>query len=182
MLFFSSDFHIGHKNIIKYSKRPFDDLAEMEETIIERWNKVVGRKDTAYLVGDTFWQGHSCHEDLARKFIKKLNGHITLVEGNHDVDLAKKFNKGVRRQIITQKWEGHRFEICHYPMLTWNRAHHGAIMVHGHTHQTHKLTLPPKRLVHIGTDAWDFTPVSAEQIVDLLPPSLDHEETRKQKH
>ena len=52
MIFFTSDHHFYHTNIIKYCQRPFQSVEEMNEVMVERWNAVVGKNDTVYYLGD----------------------------------------------------------------------------------------------------------------------------------
>ena len=167
MLFFSSDFHIGHEAIIKHSERPFETVEEMEEEIVSRWNSLVTKQDWGVLVGDTFWEMNQAKDtERAAAFIKRLNGTIMLIEGNHDYRCVRRLEP-VRRQIASLTHGEYSFAACHYPMLSWNRSHHGRICVHGHTHQKTKISEHPtgKALIHIGVDAWDFYPVSAEEVV-----------------
>jgi calcineurin-like phosphoesterase family protein len=77
--FYISDLHIGHKNILNLDNRPFFNLADMKETIIDNWNKVVGKNDSVYVLGDMFWNNSEISIVLP-----KLNGMKYLVKGNHD--------------------------------------------------------------------------------------------------
>lgn len=80
-VWFTSDTHFGHKNILKYEKeaRPFDNIYEMNEAIIDRWNGVVKPRDIVYHLGDVSLSKNSL------PLLEKLNGHKRLVMGNHDV-------------------------------------------------------------------------------------------------
>ncbi len=37
-IWFTADFHLGHKNIIRYCNRPFETVEEMNQAILERLN------------------------------------------------------------------------------------------------------------------------------------------------
>lgn len=50
--FFIADTHFGHKNIIEYENRPFENTEDMDSKIIESWNKTVKVKDKIFILGD----------------------------------------------------------------------------------------------------------------------------------
>ena len=52
MIFYTSDLHLGHANVIRFDKRPFADVEEMDQYIITRWNNRVSEDDTVYILGD----------------------------------------------------------------------------------------------------------------------------------
>jgi len=76
MIYFTSDTHFDHENIIKYCNRPFKDVNHMNESMIENWNNTVNDTDTVMHLGDFSFKSD--------KFINRLNGNITLIKGNHD--------------------------------------------------------------------------------------------------
>lgn len=78
--FFTSDTHFGHANIIRLCNRPFQNVEEMNEVLIENWNKVVSKDDTVFHLGDFAFGGSSVWNSI----IPRLNGHINLIIGNHD--------------------------------------------------------------------------------------------------
>ena len=52
-IFFTSDLHFGHKNLLKFTKpRPFTTIEEHDQTIIDNWNSVVNQDDTVYVRND----------------------------------------------------------------------------------------------------------------------------------
>ena len=79
MIHFTSDTHFSHANVIEYSKRPFTDTTHMDEILIANWNKHVSITDTVYHLGD-----FSLSTEAVEKYVKRLNGNIILVLGNHD--------------------------------------------------------------------------------------------------
>lgn len=64
MIYFTSDLHLGHKNIIKLCDRPFASLEEMDETLIANWNQVVTNGDTIYIVGDLMFRTQAHPADV----------------------------------------------------------------------------------------------------------------------
>ena len=79
MIYFTSDTHFGHARIIELCARPFANVDEMNEALIQKWNAVVGPDDVVYHLGD-FFMGPK-ETVLLRK---RLNGKIVLIKGNHD--------------------------------------------------------------------------------------------------
>ena len=77
----TSDTHFSHANIIRYTKRPFADVSEMNAELIARWNRVVAPGDEVWHLGDL-----ALGQDIARQvaMTSVLNGHRRLVPGNHD--------------------------------------------------------------------------------------------------
>jgi len=154
-IYLTSDTHFGHNNIIEYSKRPFKDVTEMDEALVENWNKVVTNKDTIYHLGDViFSRDHS--------ILKRLNGHINFLYGNHDKNASW---KAIDYEEI--KYSGRLFVLCHYPLLTWNKARHGSIHLHGHIHSEVPIYSNVARY-DVGVDANNYTPVSIEQIIEAF--------------
>ena len=80
MIYFISDTHFYHSNIIKYCDRPFKDTNEMNETIINNWNSIVKNNDTIYHLGDFCLSTN----DEIKSIFNKLNGNKILIRGNHD--------------------------------------------------------------------------------------------------
>ncbi len=128
--FYISDLHIGHKNILSYDNRPFSSLENMTETIISNWNKVVGKGDSIYVLGDMFWKN-----DKAPGILSQLKGEKHLILGNHD-----RLNSDIEEYFIwikdyaEIKDNGRHVALCHYPIAHWRNADHGYIHLYGHIH------------------------------------------------
>lgn len=167
MIYFSSDTHYFHIKIIEYCRRPFANVEEMNEVMIENWNKTVSANDIIYHLGDVIF-----HPDMQQvdAILSRLNGHKYLIAGNHDSKIRTKpqFQKhwGFIKDYEELKYKDTKFVLCHYPMLTWNGARRGSIMLAGHTHSTiHNLNTECRRF-DIGVDCYNFTPVSIDQIIE----------------
>lgn len=201
-LFFTSDTHFYHKNIIKYSKRPFADINEMNRTMIENINSKVPQDAILYHFGDF---GFGSEEDMM-KILEQIHCKILFIDGNHDkpmraskvrdffnpLQLFKSFVRSTIRPGLTQEVvpclelkvkdsDAPRGEqlivMCHYPMLTWNKAHHGSWMLHGHCHGSMRYPFPAK-IMDVGVDPQGFFPVSYEEVKrhmnKVKTESLDH--------
>lgn len=165
--FFTADTHFNHTNIIKYCKRPFDTIEEMNETIVERWNAVVSKGDLVYHLGDFSWRD-GVH------FIRQLHGNIILIKGNHDADAMKiKSEFGGVYTLKVIKYKDTAITLCHYSMRVWDRSHFNAWHLYGHSHGT----LPGQgKSMDVGCDCHNFTPVSLEAIekhMEILPDNFN---------
>lgn len=78
-IWFSSDYHLGHKNIIKYDKRPFKNIDVMNEAIIANHNSVVNVDDDFYFLGD-----FSFNDKRTEEWLQRINGNKFFIRGNHD--------------------------------------------------------------------------------------------------
>lgn len=158
---FTSDTHFGHANIIKYCNRPFENVFDMNEEMIARWNAFVQPDDMVYHLGD-FAMGNS-HNALS--IVKRLAGRKCLVLGNHDRKATPEFLRQWEwvKDLAEVVIEGQRIILCHYAMLVWNKSHHGSWQLHGHSHGTIPDD-PCTRRLDVGVDVWDFVPVSFDAI------------------
>lgn len=171
-VWFTSDTHLGHANIIKYCKRPFANVAEMNEAIISRWNERVKKGDLVYHLGDFAF----CREvtDLIT-FSKRLNGQKHLVAGNHDrfVKQKRDDNYGfVTIQPYKKVSVGdQKIVLCHYPFKTWDGSHRGSWNLHGHSHGTMPRDFTAKQ-IDVGVDVWGFAPISFEEVSHEMERSV----------
>ena len=91
MIYYTSDLHFGHKNIIKYENRPFESIEDMTEGLIERWNNKVTNNDVVYILGDFALKNSYMNKAKILECFKRLNGYKYLVPGNHEDYLTKDF-------------------------------------------------------------------------------------------
>lgn len=131
-IWFTSDHHFGHKNILKYTNRPFTSVHEMNKALTENWNNTVGENDTVYYLGDFGLTGIKNLESI----YNRLNGKKILVPGNHDPNRVHRLFDGVVIPLFELRVDGekHPISLCHFPMRSWNGSHRGAIHLHGHSH------------------------------------------------
>lgn len=135
-VFFTSDTHFNHSNIIKFCDRPFVNVREMDDTLINNWNNVVGEDDIVFHLGDFAWGGSQIWNDT----LNKLNGRKYLILGNHDMKNIRqgymdKFEfVGYQMQI---RIEDRSIYLNHYPFLCYGGSYRGEDSVwqlFGHVH------------------------------------------------
>lgn len=170
-IFFTSDHHFGHNNIIKFSNRPFDNVDEMNEVLIEKWNEKIGKNDQVYHLGDV---GLTSPKKL-EKILSRLNGKIFLIKGNHE--------KSAEKCEDRFEWIKHYYELTitdnsfdkgkqllilfHYGMRVWNSSHWGSYHLYGHSHGT--LPDNPNSLsFDIGVDCHNFYPLSYQEVKEIM--------------
>lgn len=152
MEFFTSDTHFGHRNIINYEERRkcFATVEEMDEAIIQRWNEQVSDGDTVYHLGDF---GMSMKYANFKDKLERLNGHIVLVQGNHDD--TKTVKRLAEEGYLTLHEVGFKMKVnkqvmwlTHYPMGIGERPNKWSI--HGHIHSTPSAY---KNQINVGLDS-----------------------------
>ena len=136
-VFWTSDLHFFHKKIGLFCQetRQGDTVEEMNELIIEKWNKKVRRGDLVRHLGD--FSFGTIEETI--QVLKRLNGSKHFIRGNHDriLDTIVKTHPNLMqtyKEYDTVKVGNDRFVLFHFPISSWDRAHYGSIHVHGHLH------------------------------------------------
>lgn len=185
---FISDTHFGHANIIKYSNRPYKDVDEMNEMMIQEWNKLVKPGDNVHHNGDFAFMP----VDRLEKLLWRLNGNIHLVLGNHDKEIVKNRNRLLKQGKFNTiqnynelKMGGEMIVLFHYGLRVWNKSHHGSILLYGHSHGS----LPPYgKSVDVGVDCKEITseyrPIHVDEVLKYMSkretPVVDHHGTREE--
>jgi len=170
-IFFTADHHFGHENIIRFCERPFKDVQEMNQVLIDKWNEKIKPNDDVYHLGDF---GLTHKENLAT-MLDQLNGKKYLVSGNHES--AAKQNKD-KFQWIKDYYElkvkdpdcangVQRIILFHYAMRTWRGAGRGNWQLYGHSHGTLP-DLEDMLSFDVGVDVHDFYPLSYEEVKIIM--------------
>ena len=174
MDFFIGDTHFGHKNVIRFCKRPFKTVAHMNESISLKWNELITDADRVFVLGDVFLMDASEAENI----IKNLNGYKILIAGNHDRSektmLSVGFDEYHRRYDYNIDGIGTGL-LLHYPMPDCIIDNLGyKFLIHGHIHR------PPRShglKVNVACDLINFTPISVNEVKEIiLSSSTSHED------
>jgi calcineurin-like phosphoesterase family protein len=189
MIYFTSDPHFWHANVIKYCGRPFAHVDEMNDAMIKNWNATVKPEDTVYCLGD-----FSLAIRPVEAYTGLLNGTKYLVPGNHDWchSYNKKSRNADNRKEWVQKYENWGWivlpeqttldipgvaivNLCHHPYKLvepgddkyekWRPKDDGRWLLCGHVHEKWKVW---ERMINVGVDQWDFKPVSVEEIGKII--------------
>jgi calcineurin-like phosphoesterase family protein len=158
-LLFTSDHHFGHGGARGLFRRPFGSLAEMDHAMIARWNQVVRADDEVWHLGD-----FAVRQPAVRMegLLEALAGRKHLITGNNDGPATVALAGWASVQAYAElEVDGAFLVLCHYPLRSWNRMTRGALDLHGHSHG--RLAALPRQ-VDVGVDAWDYRPVTLDEI------------------
>jgi len=181
---YTSDHHFGHFNIIEYCNRPYANVQDMNDDLVARFNSVVKPDDSVMILGDLCMG--KVTESL--EYVKLLNGHKTLLVGNHDKpfgttgDKQKRceqmyFDAGIDEILygsVTTSVGKHLVTLCHFPRsgdskyddrYAEYRPTRGGVLLHGHTHGKWRVK---DGQIDVGVDSWSGTPVSEETLANLI--------------
>ena len=158
MIFFTSDLHFDHENIIKLCNRPYKSIYEMNESLIDNWNNTVNKSDTVYILGD-ITMGKS--KNKIDSILSRLNGTKIVIKGNHDKENIANYTYLEESFIVDN--ESYKFVMFHYPIEDWNGKYRNAIHLHGHSHSEKKSNM--KNRYNVSVEANEYKPVSIEKII-----------------
>lgn len=185
-LFFTSDQHWNHDNIIRFCNRPYANKQDMMEDMILKWNQVVGEDDIVCVLGDFFWKAQ---QGFITRNVQRLKGEIFLIPGNHDNLNAYSGLGGSDMFHICSPIENLAVVSCkgtfpivlsHYPLLTWShRNWENSYNFFGHIHSQPGSIMgefggPLQGLtkgMDVGVDRHGYAPV---EFFDLLKETKDY--------
>lgn len=151
-IYFISDLHLSHNNIIKYCNRPYENIEQMNNDIIKRWNSVVGKDDTVWVLGDV---GLGRKEDI-KKLLLQLKGHKKLIMGNHDRWTTRSYQECgfefVSKYPVLLK--GH-FLLSHAPIMDSGPFYN----IYGHVHDNPEFQTETERSRCVCVERQDYTPI-----------------------
>lgn len=181
-IYFTSDLHFGHRNVIRFCDRPFADEKEMAQCLIKNWNDVVKPNDFIFNLGDTFWfnDRHSC-----KKAVQKLHGKKYFILGNHCTDrqyeliddpdfhicsdIVHLFIRGQEGDPRFKDVKVYEIVLCHYPLVTWSHSDaKNCYHFFGHIHSRkdqpmsefgQPIYIKEGKMLDVGVDRHDYKPI-----------------------
>ena len=148
---FIGDTHFNHENIIQYCNRPFSNVDEMNEYIINQWNSMVEKDDLVYHLGDFALQSD---KDTVSNLVQQLNGNIILILGNHDRWGKQKFRDCGFVEVYKKLAIGD-YILSHRPI---ENLEDGRLNLHGHLHNYDK-GLDKNKYINVSCEMVDYKPV-----------------------
>lgn len=163
-IFIVSDTHFGHKNMLQFKQedgtpmRPFSSVEEMDEYMVEQWNKVVAPSDTVYHLGDVYFSDGWKHLD-------RLKGKKHLLLGNHDNGRDKFLQWNFRKIGMWRDLEEYNCILTHVPIHEASLYKRG-LNLHGHVHNgSHRGLISDPRYVNCCVEVREYTPQPIESLI-----------------
>lgn len=200
-VWFTSDQHYNHGNIVKYCSRtiaapqeqiahwqrdnakvPQSAIDKMNEEMIRRFQERVKPGDRVYFLGDFSFAKKEQAADYAMSILSRLPGDHFFVPGNHDSQEVIELPHWKEvSPLMDIRVDGQKVTLCHYMMKVWNKAHRGSLQLFGHSHGNMAGT---SQQCDVGVDAWDYYPVTIEDCMRRMKTfkqwaSDDHHQYRE---
>jgi calcineurin-like phosphoesterase family protein len=190
--FFTSDLHLNHARILELCpNRPFSSVPEMNEILIDNWNCIVSKNDIIYFLGDLFLGPI----DESLELVKRLNGIIIMIAGNHDRPslIYHKKDAIIKSEIWKQKYlasgiheiiisnsilielNGIKFKLSHFPYIGDHISEDRFLECRPkYEHNTillhghiHDFWKINGNMINVGVDVWEFKPVTLKQLSEV---------------
>ena len=165
-IFFVSDPHFDHANIIDYCKRPFSDVNEMNHVIEENWRTMIPSDGRVIFLGDmSFGRGSRS----PRWWAERLNGRKIYIKGNHDRGVGEHSNIKTVDRIAKSGLlilSGCRIYLNHFPDNIPNDWKGWS--VHGHIHNNGPFLNVGRKRINVSLDVTKFKPVPLTRILEII--------------
>lgn len=173
---FISDTHFGQSNILNFKKSDgtylrsgFNDVYEMDEHMISKWNECVKPNDYIYHLGDVFFGDNKY---FSKSIMPRLTGHIRLLLGNHDEGKYLSSFQNVKKIGSSRRFDEHGFVISHIPIHQFSRYVHRTdsyqINVHGHTHADDVVGHDANEYINICVEKTNYRPLNLDEIITMV--------------
>lgn len=186
-LFFTSDTHFGHKHILDFCHRPYKDVEEHDQALIDNWNSVVGPDDLVCHLGDFGFGGYPFWKQIR----DQLNGHIILIIGNHDWKNLTAGSRQLFDECISQARiivDDRTIYLNHFPFLCFahgNPETYGdnyAIQLYGHIHSgpvsqsndMNRCSILYPTQYDVGVDNNNYTPISCKDVLMKIENQINN--------
>ena len=177
----TSDLHIVHNREFVYKDRGFENINEHDEALVNNWNELVAEDDIVYILGDVMLKSNLQDADFSYgiSILKKLNGRLIIIRGNHDsldkIERYKACENVIRAgdaaiYLDYPEVGSYHFYLSHYPTLVSHKKlkqmKSSLINLYGHTHQKERFYNDHPYMYCVCMDAHDMSPVLLDDIIE----------------
>lgn len=163
-IWFISDTHFDHKNIIEYCNRPFASVEEMNNEIQGLWEATIAPDDRVFFLGDLAFK---CHDRGPRWWLKQLPGRLIFIKGSHD--------SGIRPTSVVPGVEVYRSAIVKAGDMELLLIHNASFglngdgwIIRGHCHNLKPFVMPEKKLINVSVEAIEYRPINLATIISTI--------------
>lgn len=161
LVYFISDLHLGHKNILNFSGeyREGSTVEEHDQILKEKWNSVVRKRDTVYTLGDIAFS-----QQKLKWFGEEFNGNKILVRGNHDKMHIRNYLQCFSDIHGVTKYKG--YWLSHAPIHPDEL--YGKKNIHGHTHfkVMQDNGIVDERYINVSIEMLNGYPKTLDQLIE----------------
>lgn len=162
-IYFMSDIHYNHENVINFGNRPFSSVSEMNKYILDTIHNTIKPEDVLFTLGDDFWRMKQ--DDVSRIVDSIPTKNIYKIMGNHDKygyymcggEVGKKYKiiADILDIVVRKNEIDYPIVLCHYPIYDFNKMYHGGIHLFGHVHGNldEEFETNPRLMVDVGFDS-----------------------------
>ena len=163
----TSNMQLGRPSAIGKWKRPFDNVNQMDDTLINNWNKIVTNDDIVYHLGNFAWDPKTAYDSMLR-----LKGKKFYILGENDqplIDLANKNNIPKNNKIIADIFleKNVKAVLAYYPLKEWLFKNKGYWHIVGFPNRKHK-TIPKSKMINCSVDQCNYKPQDINSMIGLL--------------
>jgi|TARA_B110000879_G_scaffold114023_1_gene152005 calcineurin-like phosphoesterase family protein len=167
-IYVTSNLQLGRPGAIKKYKREYDNVDQMTEDLINKWNSVVKQEDTVYHLGNFAWDPKTAQEALLR-----LNGTIYFTRGDHDKALEVLEEKGMLRARVKlidclTTFPELNLSMTYWPLKVWpGKTSKKSYNIIGYPEKKFK-SEPKDRIINVSTDLWKNQPQDLHRLLEIF--------------
>jgi calcineurin-like phosphoesterase family protein len=157
----TADTHFGHADIIRFCKRPFAALDEMNSELIRRWNSVVSDDDIVWHLGDFAFGDKAQTAEL----LGLLKGAKRLVKGNHDTQSNRFYRECGFEEVYDYPVIVNGFLILSHAPIDIINEYSVFGNIYGHVHDDERYITVTPHTACVSTEKWDYAPVGFDGLL-----------------
>ncbi|MBO5435418.1 phosphoesterase [bacterium] len=158
--------HFGDEQVLRYEDRPFVNVKDMDEKLIENWNKTVSPNDTCYVLGDV-----GVYDMVEMKnIVSRLNGRKILITSERDAKRADNFwrNVGFDTVLRVDAVVIDQFYVLSDTPPNYMNRNVPWVWIYAHVRRSEMYQNTTSYSACVSSDRWDYTPVNLKHVKSLI--------------